>query len=151
MDQPKPGPRPTLLTPPDAQTDTSRLQAQELLVQARVASELKRLHEQETAALRETQEKISASSRDDDADGKSDVDRLSRQAVAKEIETLRRKLEARGSGLRALPESVETARSQVVRCLRENDRRPLDCWQEVERFKGEVRKLEKSWVEKVAG
>lgn len=51
--------------------------------------------------------------------------------------------------MRQLPESLESAKNDVVRCLRENDRRPLDCWREVEAFKEEVRKLEKSWVDKV--
>lgn len=71
-----------------------------------------------------------------------------RSAVAKEIDALRARLEERKQ-VHALPESVETARGNVVRCLRENDRRPLDCWQEVEKFKEEVRRLEKGWVEKV--
>nr|7PV0_A Chain A, MICOS complex subunit MIC60,MICOS complex subunit MIC60-MIC19,Mic60-Mic19 [Thermochaetoides thermophila DSM 1495]7PV0_B Chain B, MICOS complex subunit MIC60,MICOS complex subunit MIC60-MIC19,Mic60-Mic19 [Thermochaetoides thermophila DSM 1495]7PV0_C Chain C, MICOS complex subunit MIC60,MICOS complex subunit MIC60-MIC19,Mic60-Mic19 [Thermochaetoides thermophila DSM 1495]7PV0_D Chain D, MICOS complex subunit MIC60,MICOS complex subunit MIC60-MIC19,Mic60-Mic19 [Thermochaetoides thermophi len=57
-------------------------------------------------------------------------------------------LRLEGSGSRPLPESVEKARSEVVRCLREHDRRPLNCWQEVEAFKEEVRKLEKGWVDK---
>lgn len=61
---------------------------------------------------------------------------------------MRKKLEERKT-VRDLPENVETARSEVIRCLRENDRRPLDCWEEVERFKAEVKKLEKTWVDKV--
>lgn len=68
--------------------------------------------------------------------------------VSKEVAELRQKLEERKQ-VRELPEGVEGARSEVIRCLRENDRRPLDCWQEVEKFKVEVKKLEKSWVEKV--
>lgn len=72
----------------------------------------------------------------------------SRQEVSKEIEDLRRKLETRRL-VRDVPESVEAARSEVVRCLRANDRRPLDCWQEVEAFKEQVRRLEKGWVERV--
>lgn len=51
--------------------------------------------------------------------------------------------------MRELPDTVESARSEVIRCLRENDRRPLDCWKEVEKFKDEVRRLEKGWVDKV--
>ena len=70
--------------------------------------------------------------------------------MAKEVETLRAKLEARKK-VRQLPESVEAARGDVIRCLRENDRRPLDCWREVERFKDEVKRLEKGWVDKVVG
>lgn len=72
----------------------------------------------------------------------------SRQTVSKEIEDLRRKLETRKI-VRDVPDSVEAARSEVVRCLRENDRRPLDCWREVEAFKEQVRRLEKGWVERV--
>jgi MICOS complex subunit MIC19 len=49
----------------------------------------------------------------------------------------------------ALDKDVEKARDEVVRCLRVNDRRPLDCWQEAERFREEVRRVEEAWVEKV--
>lgn len=51
--------------------------------------------------------------------------------------------------MRDVPEAVQAARGEVVRCLREHDRRPLDCWEEVETFKREVKKWEKGWVEKV--
>jgi altered-inheritance-of-mitochondria protein 13 len=70
--------------------------------------------------------------------------------VSKEVEALKHKLETRRK-VRDIPDSVEAARGEVVRCLRENDRRPLDCWREVEAFKEEVRRLEKEWVEKVVG
>jgi altered-inheritance-of-mitochondria protein 13 len=70
--------------------------------------------------------------------------------VSKEVEALQARLDGRKK-VRGLPDSVEAARSDVVRCLRENDRRPLDCWREVEAFSQEVRKLEKGWVEKVVG
>ncbi len=68
--------------------------------------------------------------------------------MAKAIGDLRAKLEERRQ-VRQLPDSLESARNEVVRCLRENDRRPLDCWREVEAFKEEVRRLEKGWVDKV--
>jgi altered-inheritance-of-mitochondria protein 13 len=125
------------------QTDVSRSQALELQIQARVAAELKRLQEEEAAALRAAEEKLSASSPEDDS-------KPSRQAVSKEVEALKQKLESRRK-VREIPASVEAARGEVVRCLRENDRRPLDCWKEVEAFKEEVRRLEKGWVEKVVG
>lgn len=72
----------------------------------------------------------------------------SRHKASKEIEELERKLQTRKL-VKEVPESVEVARSEVVRCLRENDRRPLDCWKEVQAFKEEVRRLEKGWVERV--
>ena len=44
---------------------------------------------------------------------------------------------------------VEKAKEDVVKCLRINDRRPLDCWQEVEVFKKEVGRLEKDFLGRV--
>lgn len=113
-----------------------------------MAEELRRLQAQGSAALKEAQEKLSESPPADGAKGGEGSSSSSRQAVSKEVEALRAKLDGRKK-VRELPESVETARSEVVRCLRENDRRPLDCWKEVEAFKEEVRRLEKDWVDKV--
>ncbi|EED19353.1 conserved hypothetical protein [Talaromyces stipitatus ATCC 10500] len=74
----------------------------------------------------------------------------SREAVLKDIERLRSKLESRKK-LATLDDNVEQAKSEVVNCLRINDRRPLDCWKEVESFKQEVAKLERAFVDKVVG
>ncbi|RYO89496.1 hypothetical protein DL766_007629 [Monosporascus sp. MC13-8B] len=125
-----------------SESDTSRAQTLELAVQARVAEELRKMLAREDAALKEAQEKASEYAGNEDKGGKS------RQEVSKEVETLRARLEKRKQ-LRQLPDSVEAARGEVVRCLMEHDRRPLDCWKEVETFKEEVRRLEKQWVEKV--
>ncbi|KAI1362438.1 hypothetical protein F5Y08DRAFT_312135 [Xylaria arbuscula] len=122
------------------ESDVSRAQKVELAVQARVSEELKKLSAQDSAALKETLAKVSEiTSKDVQGD---------RQTVSAEVEALRARLDKRKQ-LRPVPESVEKARSDVVRCLMENDRRPLDCYQQVEAFKEEVRKLEKSWVDKV--
>ncbi|KAL2121953.1 hypothetical protein VTJ04DRAFT_2408 [Mycothermus thermophilus] len=135
------------------ETDVSRLQALELHIQERVAAELKRLRDQEAEGLREAQKKLSQLPADDqEPDNGSNIQQQltgpTRHEVSKAIENLRAKLEDRRK-VRPLPESVERARNEVTRCLRENDRRPLDCWREVEAFKEEVRKLEKGWVDKV--
>jgi altered-inheritance-of-mitochondria protein 13 len=45
--------------------------------------------------------------------------------------------------------AVEKAKREVVTCLRINDRRPLDCWREVEAFKREVGRLEKDFLGRV--
>jgi MICOS complex subunit MIC19 len=37
----------------------------------------------------------------------------------------------------------------VISCLRINDRKPLDCWKEVEIFKREVRKMEENYVSSI--
>ncbi|KAL6917914.1 hypothetical protein FSHL1_009343 [Fusarium sambucinum] len=123
------------------ETDASRSKIIELQIQARVAEELKKLQKKEAEALKIAHEKLSSAEFKDD-------NSTSQHTVSKEIEAMRQKLEARKQ-VRDLPEGVEGARNEVIRCLREHDRRPLDCWQEVENFKAEVKKLEKSWVEKV--
>jgi altered-inheritance-of-mitochondria protein 13 len=67
--------------------------------------------------------------------------------VSKEIAELKKKLEARKK-LEQVDPAVEKAKEDVVACLRTNDRRPLDCWKEVETFRREVGRLEREFVEK---
>lgn len=110
-------------------------------IEARVAERLRALQAEEAAVLKEAREKTSAE------DGVSNDSSLTSYKVSKEVEALRTRLESRKE-VKSLPEGVNTARSNVVKCLRENDRRPLNCWEEVEAFKEEVKKLEKSWVDK---
>ncbi|RWA12050.1 hypothetical protein EKO27_g3086 [Xylaria grammica] len=124
------------------ESDVSRAQKLELAVQARVSEELKKLSAKESAALKAALAKASEVT-DKDAQLQGD-----RQTVSAEVEALRARLDKRKQ-IRPLPETVEKARSDVVRCLLDNDRRPLNCWEEVEAFKEEVRKLEKNWVDKV--
>ena len=71
--------------------------------------------------------------------------------MQKEVAALKQKLEQRKKVVEVekLDEQVSKAREDVIKCLRGNDRRPLDCWREVETFREEVRKLEERWVEKV--
>ena len=44
---------------------------------------------------------------------------------------------------------ISKAKEKVVACLRLNDRRPLDCWREVEAFKREVGRLEGAFLGRV--
>ena len=128
------------------ESDISRSQSLELAVQARVAEELKKLQAKENDALKAAREKAAEITKADEE--KAAQAQSSRDAVSKEVQTLRARLEKRKQ-VKELPESVEKTRSEVVRCLIENDRRPLNCWKEVEAFKEEVRRLEKGWVDKV--
>jgi altered-inheritance-of-mitochondria protein 13 len=75
---------------------------------------------------------------------------ISRDSVASEIEQLRSRLDGRRK-LAELDEGVEKAKADVVGCLRLNDRRPLDCWQEVDAFKREVAKMEQAFVDRIVG
>lgn len=130
---------------PAVQTDASRSRLIESQVQARVAAELKALEKQQNEALVAAHAKLAAAPADD-KDGKES--KMSNAVVGKQLEGLRGKLEARKQ-LRDLPGEVEAARGDMVRCLTENDRRPLDCYAEVQRFKAEVRKMEQEWVNRV--
>lgn len=75
---------------------------------------------------------------------------LTRGSVNSEIEQLRNKLDGRKK-LTELDEGVARAKADVVGCLRLNDRRPLDCYKEVEGFKREVARLEEAFVDRVVG
>lgn len=154
------------------QSDTTRSKALELQVQSRVERELSQLHAKEQQRLRELQDAIAAAADAAEAtaatenaapslaerlaDSLSSADVLaekqrrrdmSHALVQREIEGLRRKLEERKK-LEQPDGGVEEAKLKVVECLRVNDRRPLDCWREVEAFKKEVGRLEKEFVEK---
>ncbi|PFH61244.1 hypothetical protein XA68_17878 [Ophiocordyceps unilateralis] len=131
------------LTRSPTQTDASRAKQRERHIQARVAEELKNLKKREAETLKLARARIAA-----EADADADDPGPDRFAVGKEVESLRRKLDERKQ-LRVLPDPVEKTRNNVIRCLRDNDRRPLDCWKEVEAFKAEVKKMEDGWVEKV--
>jgi altered-inheritance-of-mitochondria protein 13 len=136
-------------------TDSTRAKDLELHIQSRVQQELKRLESEQNAALKDLQDKISAPELAKDGPSSSQKgdqkkQDLGRQSVQKEIDELRKKL-----GQRKLKEDivgdkgVEKAKDEVVNCLRVNDRRPLDCWKEVEAFRNEVGRLEKSFLGKV--
>jgi len=76
-----------------------------------------------------------------------DQSNLDRDAVAKEIEQLRKRLEGKRK-VTEMDREVTRAKEQVVACLRLNDRRPLDCWKEVEKFKSEVGRLERGFIDR---
>ncbi|KAB8294761.1 hypothetical protein EYC80_006723 [Monilinia laxa] len=132
-----------------SESDSTRAKTLELHIQARVASELKKLQERASKDFEELTAKLSTEESAPPSEEKSAGDslrQLGRDAVQKDVEGLRRKLEQRKK-VQELDEGVEKAKSEVVRCLRENDRRPLDCYREVETFRREVRRLEGKWVE----
>ncbi|GLI80082.1 hypothetical protein PoHVEF18_008432 [Penicillium ochrochloron] len=75
---------------------------------------------------------------------------VSRDSVMSEIDVLRSRLDGRRK-LVELDAGVEKAKADVVGCLRLNDRRPLDCWKEVDAFKKEVAKMEAAFVDRIVG
>ncbi|KAJ6151304.1 Protein of unknown function DUF1690 [Penicillium chermesinum] len=87
----------------------------------------------------------------DDTAQSGSLDReLSYSSLSSEIVQLRNRLDGRRK-LLELDEGVAKAQTDVVGCLRLNDRRPLDCWKEVEAFKREVAKMEAAFVDRIVG
>ena len=156
------------------QSDTTRALDLELQIQKRVHEELTRLSDSASATLAELSEQISATpdistaSQDTAAtdsfsssapagseraakDEHEHFRDLGRASVAREIDGLKEKLKGRRltEGVVGDAAGVRTVKDKLVRCLKENDRRPLDCWREVEEFKSEVARLEKGFLGKV--
>lgn len=94
---------------------------------------------------------LDRSSSDDKTKAEADrVRDLSRVSVQKEIDGLKKKLQERKMREDVVGDKgVEKAKEQVANCLRINDRRPLDCWKEVEEFKREVGRLEGAFLGRV--
>ena len=154
----------SILTPIAPQNDSTRSKQQELAYQQRLTSELEKVRQQEVQNLSKLSETLS-----DDLDKPSEpsiVEKLAdatslssvlpdkqkpkdltRDIVTKEIEALKKKLDGRKK-IEQVDPQLQKAKAEVVACLRTNDRRPLDCWQEIAKFKQEVGRLEKEFVEK---
>ncbi|CAG8970960.1 hypothetical protein HYALB_00000941 [Hymenoscyphus albidus] len=131
------------------ETDSTRARTLELHIQNRVAAELKALQERAERDFLTLQEKISSEPSPPENVSAGDALRtLGRESVQNEVKELKKKLEQRKK-LAVEDERVERAKEDVVKCLRGHDRRPLDCWKEVQTFKEEVRRLEGEWVERV--
>lgn len=145
-------------------TDSTRSRQQELQYQERLTVELEKLRDEETQNFTKYSETLSGESQEsskpslveklsDAASSQSTLDEkqrqkdMSRDIVTKEIEQLRSKLGNRKK-LEQVDAELEKAKEAVVSCLRTHDRRPLDCWKEVETFKKEVGRLEKEFVER---
>ncbi|KAG9941096.1 DUF1690-domain-containing protein, partial [Aureobasidium melanogenum] len=146
------------------ETDSTRSRNLELQIQQRVTAELERIREQEAQRLAQYTESLTPSSPDSSDDSSSDpslTEKISsaltpsssqsksrsNDSVSKEVAELRNKLERRKK-LEQTDPAVEKAKEGLVQCLRVNDRRPLDCWEQVEAFKAEVAKLEQKFVDR---
>ena len=68
--------------------------------------------------------------------------------VLEDLSKLRKDLDQRKK-VREMPRELEKARQELVGCLKKNDRRPLDCWREVEAFKAGVGRMEQDFMGKL--
>ncbi|KAF1991554.1 DUF1690-domain-containing protein [Aulographum hederae CBS 113979] len=142
-----------------SQSDTTRSKTLELQIQNRVNAELSRLRQAEEDRLSTLSNELSSEAEApppepsltekiaDSISGSGSKPDITSTSVSKEIAALKEKLEKSKKIMQA-DSALEKAKESVVTCLRGNDRRPLDCWQEVETFKREVGRLEREFVER---
>jgi MICOS complex subunit MIC19 len=155
-----------------SETNSTRAKSLDLHIAQRVHEELARLQSSQDSAVEAARKKILSVENEEpnpeqkstlkdsvkaklpesigggtgDSDAKKDGQ--TSKKVQEEIQRLKKELGQR-KVMKELPKSLEAAREDVIGCLRVNDRRPLDCWKEVEIFKREVRRLEDDFVGRV--
>ncbi|CUS07567.1 unnamed protein product [Tuber aestivum] len=127
-----------------SETNSTREKSLEIEVQSRVESELQRLKSRESQFLVDLESKLPENDKNGDTKG------LGREQVQAEIDALKKRLEHMPRMVK-IDGEVERAREEVVKCLRWNDRTPLDCYKEVEEFKNQTRRLEKAFVVRTIG
>lgn len=142
------------------QTDSTRSRNLELQYQTRLKRELEKIRDLEASRLDQLSERLTSmdhDSNDSTTTGSATANTEGRQAqqaqqkdskfVAREVAALKSKLDGRKK-LEKADAGVEEARSELVACLQTNEARPLDCWAEVERFKGQVARYEARFLER---
>lgn len=139
------------------QTDSTRSRNLELQYQTRLKRELEKIRDLEASRLDQLSERLTSmdhNNNDNTTTESATPNTDERQAqqkdskfVAREVAALKSKLDRRKK-LEKADAGVEEARSELVACLQTNEARPLDCWAEVERFKGQVARYEARFLER---
>lgn len=120
----------TILT---IQSDYSRSQYTEKYIQERVALELAKLEEKVKKEFAETADKALL---------KNTESGLSVPKINDKIQKLNDVLKANAELAKVdLSEEVKNSRNEVIKCLKENEGKSLNCWNEVENFKRVVKDL----------
>ena len=112
-----------------------RAQYTEKYIQDRVAAELAKLEKQTISSFKEATD--NAILKDDPEDQKLSV-AATNDKIAKLTNTLK---ENALLGKVVIPQNVEESRNAVISCLKENQGKSLNCWEEVETFKRLVKDL----------
>ncbi|RCK55849.1 MICOS complex subunit MIC19 [Candida viswanathii] len=117
------------------ESDFSRAQYTEKYIQDRVAVELARLEKETIKNFKNTTEKALLKADKEDT-------KLSVAAANEKITNLTDLLKKNAVLAQVvIPPTVQEARESVVKCLKDNQGRSLNCWDEVETFKQLVKEL----------
>ncbi|KHC50152.1 hypothetical protein W5O_00036 [Candida albicans Ca6] len=117
------------------ESDFSRAQYTEKYIQDRVAAELAKLEKQTISSFKEATD--NAILKDDPEDQKLSV-AATNDKIAKLTNTLKENALLEKV---VIPPNVEESRNAVISCLKENQGKSLNCWEEVETFKRLVKDL----------
>ncbi|KAL6453914.1 MIC19 MICOS complex subunit MIC19 [Candida maltosa Xu316] len=116
------------------ESDFSRAQYTEKYIQDRVASELSKLEKQTIKEFKNTTDKAILK---DEGEAK-----LSVASVNEKIGKLTDLLKENASLAKIVtPANVQESRDAVIKCLKDNQGKSLNCWDEVEGFKQLVKEL----------
>ncbi|KAG4405105.1 hypothetical protein JTP64_005141 [Candida tropicalis] len=117
------------------ESDFSRAQYTEKYIQDRVAAELNKLEKETIKNFKNTTE--NALLKEDKENTKLSV-AAANEKITKLTDLLKQNAIL---GKVAVPPNVQEARELVLKCLKENEGRSLNCWDEVETFKQLVKEL----------
>jgi len=130
---------PSLISKLDSslESDYTRAQYTENHIQERIKQELQKIQKESSESLKEALDKLTllAEKKGSNKDGKDSI------SLKHKLEELKSKLDARPSRLQVDP-PVMTSKEALVNCIVDNKDRPLNCWDEVEAFKNQIRAFE---------
>ncbi|KAI9477768.1 MAG: hypothetical protein EXX96DRAFT_568111 [Benjaminiella poitrasii] len=107
----------------------------EKIVQERVVKELQRMREQQEQADRHNYDELAKKNIENDHNS---------IAMTEDIENMIEKLKRSTSS--DISSVVSERQEELIVCYKKNQSRPLDCWEEVERFKEAVVEEQKKFV-----
>ncbi|KAI5967132.1 hypothetical protein KGF57_000561 [Candida theae] len=127
------------------ESDYSRAQYTEKYIQDRVAQELQKLEAQTIKQFKETTNKAISIDNNNNNNSSSSSDAKSKLSVTEssaKIAKLTKLLEDNSKLEQVeITPALQNSREQVIKCLKENQGKSLNCWDEVETFRTLVRNL----------
>lgn len=95
---------------------------------------MKQIEKESSTALKEAFNKLPQPKQDDS-------DSTHASEIKQKLDEIKKKLESRPKRGQLDDETLQ-ARNKVVECLKSNEGKPLNCWEEVETFKARVKAVE---------
>lgn len=117
------------------ESDYTRTQYTEKHIQDEVANELRKIEQESAKALKEAFNKLPESESNNNNNTNTDGNSLRQK-----LDELKSKLDSRPAP-QQLGKEISNTREQLVKCFKDNKDKPLNCWDEVQKFKESVQNL----------